>query len=260
LVVLGEGDTEELVIPKAIQKISESLDESIICVVPLAGRFVNHFWKLLRNIDIPFLTFLDLDYGRETGGWVKIQYVITQLIENLECKEELIDKLISHQIIANEEDLGKLHTISGKLDQLITVSSILEDYRIYFATPLDMDFMLLSAFPEAYKGTIKDRGGQGPRIPNKSTDLEGFNEKIDLAIKSTLKSESSVGSGYTDFEKELMIWYKYLFLERGKPATHLLALSNLKEEDFERTLPIVLKKMVQAIKTILEKDPYSIIS
>jgi len=61
LVVLGEGDSEEILIQKFLSLYMDELDTVGISVVPLGGRHVNHFWKLLNQLNIPFITLLDLD-------------------------------------------------------------------------------------------------------------------------------------------------------------------------------------------------------
>ncbi|EFB9752231.1 DUF2813 domain-containing protein, partial [Escherichia coli] len=45
VVILGEGDSEEIVIPKIAQVNGIELDTSLITFAPLGGRYVNHFWK-----------------------------------------------------------------------------------------------------------------------------------------------------------------------------------------------------------------------
>lgn len=47
LVVLGEGDSEEIVLPRIFQAKGIPIDESAITIAPLGGRHVNHFWRLL---------------------------------------------------------------------------------------------------------------------------------------------------------------------------------------------------------------------
>lgn len=66
-VILGEGDSERVVIPK-LRKRWGFLDPSFVPVVPLGGRFVAHFWRLLNDLEIPHATLLDLDLGRRHGG------------------------------------------------------------------------------------------------------------------------------------------------------------------------------------------------
>jgi putative ATP-dependent endonuclease of OLD family len=50
LVILGEGDSEALVIPRLFEKTKGSIDSFGISVVPLGGRHVNYFWKLLSDL------------------------------------------------------------------------------------------------------------------------------------------------------------------------------------------------------------------
>ncbi len=71
LVVLGEGDSEEIVLPRIFSAKGIPVDESAIAIAPLGGRHVNHFWRLLSQLKIPYVTLLDLDVGRFGGGWGK---------------------------------------------------------------------------------------------------------------------------------------------------------------------------------------------
>lgn len=61
LVVLGEGDSEEIVIPRLLEVKGIPADENAITIAPLGGRHVNHFWRLLTGLGIPYITLLDLD-------------------------------------------------------------------------------------------------------------------------------------------------------------------------------------------------------
>ncbi|HGF9414544.1 TPA: ATP-dependent endonuclease, partial [Acinetobacter baumannii] len=56
LIVLGEGDSEEIVLPKLFEALDLPVDESAICIAPLGGRHVNHFWRLLATLKIPYVT------------------------------------------------------------------------------------------------------------------------------------------------------------------------------------------------------------
>ena len=56
-------------------------DDMSISVVPLGGRHVNHFWRLLHDLGIPQVTLLDLDLGRHQGGWGRVKYAIQQLLK-----------------------------------------------------------------------------------------------------------------------------------------------------------------------------------
>ena len=79
LVILGEGDSEMLVLPRILASSDIVEDEMSVSVVPLGGRHVNYFWRLLDNLEIPHLTLLDLDYGRYQGGYGRIRYALEQL-------------------------------------------------------------------------------------------------------------------------------------------------------------------------------------
>ena len=79
LVVLGEGDSEEIVLPRLLKTKGVAADESAISIAPLGGRHVNHFWRLLSSLDIPFITLLDLDLARYQGGWGRVKYAAKQL-------------------------------------------------------------------------------------------------------------------------------------------------------------------------------------
>lgn len=82
LVILGEGDSEEILLPKFWRAMHGSMDECSISIVPLGGRHVNHFWRLLNDLKIPYITLLDLDRERNGGGWGRIKYVLEQLLAN----------------------------------------------------------------------------------------------------------------------------------------------------------------------------------
>lgn len=81
LVILGEGDSEMLVLPRILASSGIVEDEMSVSVVPLGGRHVNYFWRLLNDLEIPHLTLLDLDYGRHQGGYGRIKYALEQLCE-----------------------------------------------------------------------------------------------------------------------------------------------------------------------------------
>jgi len=57
------------------------LDPSFVPIVPLGGRYVSHFWKLLNDLRIPHATLLDLDLGRAHGGAALIADVVSKLGE-----------------------------------------------------------------------------------------------------------------------------------------------------------------------------------
>ena len=81
--------------------------------------------------------------------------------------------------------------------------------------------------------------------------LIGFKNRISEAIQATLKDKSGPGDSFTEEEKELMIWYQYFFLGRGKPTTHMQFLSSISDDDLTRNLPPVFEKIVNRAEELL---------
>ena len=103
LVVLCEGDSEEIVLPRLATAVGLPLDRRFVSVVPLGGRHVNHFWRLLRDLGIPFVTLLDLDRERVGGGWGRIHYACAQ--------EVTFRPLVRAQLLRDPEDEN--HTLTN---------------------------------------------------------------------------------------------------------------------------------------------------
>jgi len=249
LVILGEGDTEEIIIPKAIEVYGYDIDHSGVSIVPLGGQYVNHFWKLLNQLDIPYLTLLDLDSERYGGGWGRIKYACTQLIENGFDRASLLNEPQGQNYLENMANL-QLNTAED-MKLLSSWVKYLENYCVFFSTPLDLDFAMLTAFPDEYK-TINI--ARGPRIPK---DEDKKAEYIKNAIDVVLKEKCGEGNTYSEAEKSLMPWYRYLFLMRGKPSTHIMAISKIDDDNFKNKLPIFLKDIIKKTGQILNDDPYS---
>lgn len=141
LVVLGEGDSEEIVLPKLFEALELPVDESAICITPLGGRHVNHFWHLLSTLEIPYITLLDLDVARNQGGWGRIKYVNDQLKQH--SPSSILPK--DHIIPEWNSEKYSIRDYQNYLDEL-------EERNIFFSAPLDLDFSMLLAFPDAYEG------------------------------------------------------------------------------------------------------------
>lgn len=252
LVVLCEGDSEEIIIKKMVELKKESVDSSEISIVPLGGRHVNHFWRLLKDLEIPFITLLDLDRERYGGGWGRIKYAIQQLMKVGYDKNLLLN---TSEGILSDENLESMHTWDvTETEKMSSWIDFLKNYDVYFSTPLDIDFTMLQSFKDEYISVLTS--SEGPRIKgygriqdiviNEATEDElktAYKDRIDSDIKLTLKQEGGDGSTYTEQEKELMIWYSYFFLGRGKPTTHLSLFSNNTNIDFV-SFPDCLKDFV----------------
>jgi putative ATP-dependent endonuclease of OLD family len=79
-VILGEGDSERIVLPRLAKAEDLLIDPAFVAIVPLGGRHVQHFWRLLNGLGIPYATLLDLDLGRKGGGYGRVKTAIEQLI------------------------------------------------------------------------------------------------------------------------------------------------------------------------------------
>lgn len=234
-VVLGEGDSEEVVLPRAAKAMNRQLDLRFVSVVPLGGRHVNHFWRLLRDLGIPHVTLLDLDRERFGGGWGRIHYALTQL-------RSFVPELTLETINLTQQQFDSMP--GWQIDNAASLNSwmeFLETHGVFFSAPLDLDFMMLRAFPDGYQAATP---GHGPRIPK---DQTGLVARIDQATRAVLKPEGGDGSTYSDDERRAFIWYHHLFLGRGKPTTHVVALNGLSEQQLRDGLPAVLQRLLNRV-------------
>lgn len=253
LVVLGEGDSEEIIIRKMLELKNTKIDSAEISIVPLGGRHVNHFWRLLNDLNIPFITLLDLDRERNGGGWGRIKYAIQQLIENGANRDELLDMVDG---VLTEDEFDEMHSWKD-YKHIYEWVEMLKTYNIYFSCPLDIDFAMLTKFKDKYIETLSNSEGpiikeygkiQNPKIENgKEGAYQALLQKrIESDVRATLKEEGGDGSTYSQCEKELMIWYNYFFLNRGKPTTHRVLFTENEDIKFE-SFPSCLQEFANAI-------------
>ena len=272
LVVLGEGDSEELLLPKFFDLLGLEIDSSQISVVPLGGRHVNYFWELLNALRIPHITLLDFDNERYGGGWGRIQYAIKQLILNGVAKEKLVTVTTESQKsrVLDDDEIDKIKDwkIDRPDNQLLEGwIKMLEKFNVFFSAPLDIDFLMLQHYRKYYLGMLSskegpvisyaDSGGNCKKVKLTDLDridklqLEGLEKRIEEAKIATLKDKSGPGDSFTREEKELMIWYQYFFLGRGKPTTHMQFLSSISNDELTRNLPPVFEKIVNRAEELL---------
>lgn len=264
VVILGEGDSEEIILPKMWSAKNGDIDLSGISVVPLGGRHVNHFWRLLKNLDIPHITLLDLDRERFGGGWGRIKYVLEQLLKFNYKKEDLLRVKSG---ILSDEKLKSMHTWdSSNIECLQSWINFLEKYNVFFSTPLDIDFMMLEKYEDIYKKMLEDKEGpylmintNGKTNRRYIKEIEGletfcqeYETRINIDIHNTLKACGGNGDTYSREQRQLMIWYNYFFLNRGKPSTHIEALSKITDETLISTMPSVFERMIVAVERMLE--------
>ena len=232
-VVLAEGDSERLVIPRIAEAAGFALDPSFVPIVPLGGRHVAHFWRLLSDLGIPYATLLDLDLGRVHGG----ANVIRGAVANLAIIGNDLSGNIN--VLSGTIDLGDLPLLDDSaLKDGLGANVWLQALRhegVYFSTPLDLDFSMLRAFPNAYR--CPHPGGKGPR-----TGARIAEEKRRVTLKT--KGNPSL---YDDSYDEEFCWYPYLFLNRSKPETHLVALSLIDPIDLVASAPSELRALIEHI-------------
>lgn len=249
-VVFGEGDSEEVVLPRLAEARGVPIDASFVSVVPLGGRHVNHFWRLLKQLEVPHVTLLDLDRERMGGGWGRIKYAVEQLLAVGHTKKELLTVTgkDGSKSILSDKDFAEMHKWDVKeVDLMKAWITDLEPFGVFFSKPLDLDFMMLQAFPDAYQ--VVPDGADGPDIPDAKDD--DYDEKLEQVIRAVLKEAGDVGDTYSDEEKVAFFWYRYLFLGRSKPATHILALSEIEDKDLAAKATAVLRRLMNKMKSVL---------
>lgn len=232
LVILGEGDSEQIVLPRLLEARGILADDASISVAPLGGRHVNHLWRLLNGLGIPHVTLLDLDVARYQGGWGRIKYAASQLlsyadIDGNDLTQEEIDDIPKW----NSNDRIML----GDLDWIARLESL----GVYFSTPLDLDFMMMTRCRAAYRV--------------KEDDLE---EPDEDTIKAVLgKSHDVLKGQYSDEQQSYFNAYHRRFKLDSKPTSHIRAMANLDDEKLIEHMPYVLERMFDAVESKLADLP-----
>lgn len=229
LVVLGEGDSEEIVLPRLLNARGITVDESTVSIVPLGGRHVNHFWRLLYGLKIPFITLVDMDMGRYNGGWGRVKYILDKLKE-FSHKDTIASLPLS---LPRWNDPNQ--SIRGQYEQ--KYQPTLDDLGIFFSSPLDIDFAMLQAFPSAF-------------------EISGMECIPDISdIKSVLGKNCIGHNQYYDEEKRLFVAYHKIFKLGSKPAAHINALSKLTDQELLDNMPDSLRRLVDAVQVKLMELP-----
>lgn len=241
-VCLVEGDSERIVLPRLAAALGLAIDPSFVSIVPLGGRHVGQFWKLLSQMEIPYATLLDLDLGRAGGGFGRIKTVLNNLISIDVPKEELLE---GGNGLLSEEDFEQMHTWQNATDLRYLRSWIesLKSYNVFFLEPLDLDLAMLDAFPEAYESTI--HGGGGPRTSDEDAD--------NAVLGTGGPGPALYDDQYKDLPR-LFPSYRYHFLTRSKPATHLAALTYTTREAIRDDMPPILTELLNHISDSIRRN------
>jgi len=234
LVILGEGDTEELVIPRIAEALGVSLDPSFVAFVPLGGRHANHMWRLLKDLEIPHLTLLDLDAGRRGGALGRIEDALCWLGQDVSDEVRDLRNACPPNATRLEDPEAP--------DCIGDWCKCLERLKIYFSEPLDLDMAMLQAFSEAYE---------------LGEDLNLSEQERKKLLKSVYgnvcEASAAENAGFGCSNAELKA-YRQLFKSRSKPASHWTALAELGDEELRRNAPDVLKRLIEAAKEYLEPE------
>lgn len=237
-VVLGEGASEEVVLPRLAEAMALDIDRSFVAIVPLGGRHVNHLWRLLTDLDIPYATLLDLDWGRAGGGWGRIKTACTQLLANNATPQAIFGQHLNAQ--GPDANLVAFDALPPQDFAHITQwVQWLRQFNVFFCTPLDLDYSMLKAIPLAYQ--IVEPGRQGPSPAGEP--------------RTAVLGDDGLPNLYAAGQDGLMRWYRYLFLGRGKPSTHVRVLSAQDPAVLAAAAPEELRALLNSIVARLDPPP-----
>lgn len=232
LVILGEGDSEEIVLPRLLQARGLADDDTSIVVAPLGGRHVNHFWRLLNGLQIPFATLLDLDVGRHQAGWGRVRYALKQLV----AINVPMGTVTPQQIDA----MPAWNATEPVLRPTVTTGWIswLESCGIFFSSPLDLDFAMIRSFPAAYGVT--------------AAELVAVD---DPTVKSVLGKSGLGADQFSEEEQSYFSAYHVRFKIGSKPAAHLDALAKLDDDALRTAMPASMARLITFVEQKLVGIP-----
>lgn len=231
LVILGEGDSEEIVLPRIAEALEIDLDPAFIAFAPLGGRHVNHFWRLLSDLGIPYLTLLDFDLGRHGAGPLRLKYAYDQLGE--------IGAFENPDWINGDPSTTR-YWRTRKKNGIAKWRSWLAERNVFYSYPLDLDLMMLRSMPDAY-------GVAEVEAPD---DLDTVLTSVFGKGQGRDAYEAVVDDDDAPSDDELVA-YDELFKKRGKPGSHLKALSKLTSIEIEADCPEVLRDLVHRARDLL---------
>jgi hypothetical protein len=119
------------------------------------------------------------------------------------------------------------------LDDLRPIIRHLRRFGIFYAEPLDLDYIMLAQFPAAYKKL--EPGETGPHTSS--------------ALARVIGDESSDEAFWQEPHRVVRLrWYRYLFLTHSKPSSHLRALGRLTDDQLSADAPKVLTALIAHIR------------
>lgn len=240
--VFGEGASEEIVLPRLAEALGVPMDRSFVAIVPIGGRYIEHFWRLVSQLGIPHTTLLDFDLGRSSGDTSQIK-AIAAAVESHVTDKSQTDKtnITAAGKFTRETDWSNA---GWKQETLESWATCFEHHGVFFSMPLDLDMAMLETFPDAYKKLPK-----GAKGPQKADDADRQKEAGTRVLGTGgFGVDPYAGGPYMP----LFPWYAYLFLgTRGKPAVHLQALAQLDDAALKKSCPPVLKRLIDRVASAL---------
>lgn len=231
LVILGEGRSEEVVLPRIARALHPDLelDPAFVAFVPLGGRHVNHFWRLLSGLQIPYVTLLDYDLGRHGGGPRRLRYAVEQL-------RSLGVEGLPPPVDPTAWDACDPAQIKSWIDWL-------RDQNLFYSADLDLDMSMLQAFPDAY-GPLADVDPTKVVAGASLTSVFGKDGTGPLAYKTTLPPDELEQAQYCA-----------LFKGGSKPVSHVAALAELDDATIKEKAPEPLRALFARCRTMLDVAP-----
>lgn len=176
-------------------------------------------WSFLKGVSMPHATLLDLNVGRRNGGWDAIKLVLRTL--------RVADKHGLETI--NDEEIAALPHWDAPVVGMGPWLERLERHGIFFSLPLDFDYMLLRAFPEAYAS-----------IPVR----KAVPKNVGLAVLD-IQPETLGAYFETDIDT-LNQYYQFFYLD-NRLLVHQQAWRQLNMAEMMEGLPPVLHRLLQRL-------------
>jgi hypothetical protein len=172
---------------------------------------------------------------RQGGGAGRIRTACKELLAIGVPRSPLLD---TQNGVLTDEELDALELDPKDLPPWLDE---LQKHNVFFSGPLDIDLLMLEAYPVAYKGVAV----RGPQALKAGTPA--YTARLEKAMRRVLGEDGGDGTTYAAQQQALFPWYTHLFLGRGKPSTHVLALASIDDKTIEATLPPVLKRLRERI-------------
>ncbi|MES0058370.1 AAA family ATPase [Mesorhizobium sp. M0041] len=240
--IFGEGASEQIVLPRLAEALGTPIDRSFVAIVPIEGRYIQHFWRLVTQLGIPSSTLMDLDLGRSSGDLAQFKAAAEAILAYIPPADPTL--LANLNTTAAHTRAAGWNAAGWTWPKIDSWAKFFEQFGVFFSSPLDLDLAMLEAFPDAYKKLPP--GAHGPQNPDDAARQKESAEYV-------LGKDGFGVTAYDGADFSLFPWYSYLFLgRRGKPAVHLSALANISDTDLAAKAPAVIRRLVKRVADNLD--------